>query len=68
MIFIHEDDLAKMLQTQYQKGIEEGVKLMQQKMLLACENGNPIELLDGKAYFVKSDIQNLRDIIDDLEV
>ena len=55
-----------MLDTQYKKGIEIGIKLMQQRMLLACENGNPIEL-DGRAYFVKSDIQNLRDIIDDLE-
>ena len=36
-------------------------------MLLACENGTPIEI-DGKAYFIKSDIQNLRDIFTDLDV
>ena len=55
-----------MLDTQYKKGIEIGIKLMQKRMLLACENGNPIEL-DGRAYFVKSDIQNLRNIMDDME-
>ncbi len=66
MLFIEEKELQHMLDTQYKKGIEIGIKLMQQRMLLACENGNPIEL-DGRAYFVKSDIQNLRDIIDDLE-
>lgn len=40
---------------------------MKQRMLLACENGNPIELNDGRAYFIKSDIDNLRDIFADLE-
>lgn len=40
---------------------------MQEKMLLACENGTPIEI-DGRAYFIKSDIQNLHDMFADLEV
>ena len=66
MLLIKEEELQQMLDIQYKKGIELGIKLMQQRMLLACENGNPIEL-DGRAYFVKSDIQNLRDIFDDLE-
>lgn len=38
---------------------------MKERMLLACENGNPIEI-DNRAFFVKSDIDNLRDIIADL--
>ncbi|RHN06124.1 hypothetical protein DWZ31_13825 [Roseburia intestinalis] len=66
MLFIEEKELQHMLDTQYKKGIEIGIKLMQKRMLLACENGNPIEL-DGRAYFVKSDIQNLRNIMDDME-
>ena len=37
------------------------------KSVLACENGTPIELSDGRAYFIKSDIQNLHDIFSDLE-
>lgn len=39
---------------------------MEERLLLACENGNPIEI-NGRAYFIKSDIQNLRDIFEDLE-
>lgn len=66
MLFIEEKELQHMLDTQYSKGVELGIKLMEQRMLLSCENGNPIEL-DGRAYFVKSDIQNLRDIMDDME-
>lgn len=66
MLFIEEKELQHMLDIQYKKGIEIGIKLMQKRMLLACENGNPIEL-DGRAYFVKSDIQNLRNIMDDME-
>ena len=44
MLFIEEKELQQMLQAQYKKGIEIGIKLMQKRMLLACENGNPIEL------------------------
>ena len=50
----------------YQDGIKHGLKLMEERLLLACENGNPIEI-NGRAYFIKSDIQNLRDIFEDLE-
>ncbi len=39
---------------------------MEERILLACENGNPLDI-KGKAYFIKSDIQNLRDIMDDIE-
>lgn len=39
---------------------------MQQRMLLACENGTPINI-EGRAYFIKSDMENLRDIFADLE-
>ena len=70
MLLIDENDLETMLQAQYQKGVTEGtqmgIRLMEERLLLACENGNPIGI-KGRAYFVKSDIQNLRDIIDDME-
>lgn len=39
---------------------------MQEKMLLACEKGTPIEI-DGRAFFIKSDIQNLHSIFAELE-
>ena len=62
-----ERELKVMLDHAEIKGIEQGIKIMQQRMLLACENGTPIELPDGRAYFIKSDIQNLYDIFSDLE-
>ena len=65
MLLIEEKDLEKLLERKYQEGVCQGVKLMKQRMLLACENGNPIEI-DNRAFFVKSDIDNLRDIIADL--
>ena len=62
-----ERELKVMLDQAERRGIEQGIRLMQQRMLLACENGTPIELLDGRAYFIKSDMQNLHDIFSDLE-
>ena len=62
-----EQELKKMLEQAERRGIEQGIRLMQERMLLACENGTPIELPDGRAYFIKSDIQNLHDIFADLE-
>ena len=66
MVDIKKIQMQQALNHQYNKGIFEGIKIMKQRMLLACENGTPIEI-DGRAYFVRSDLQNLRDIMDDLE-
>lgn len=62
-----EDNELKIMLEAEVRGIEAGIRLMQERMLLACDNGTPIEI-DGKAYFVKSDMQNLHDIFADLEV
>lgn len=59
-------ELKEMLDNAERRGIEQGIRLMQERMLLACENGNPISI-NGKAFFIKSDIQNLQDIFTDLE-
>ena len=59
-------ELKAMLDQAERRGIEQGIKLMQERMLLACENGTPISI-NGKAYFIKSDMQNLQDIFADLE-
>lgn len=61
-----EGKLKVMLNHAEKRGIKKGIKIMQQKMLLSCENGNPINI-DGRAFFVKSDIQNLHDIFSALE-
>lgn len=55
-----------MFQDAFEHGIVTGIKLMEQKILKACEEGKPIEI-DGRVYFVKSDIQNLREIFDKME-
>ena len=55
-----------MFQDAFEQGIVTGIKLMEQKILMACEEGKPVEI-DGKAYFVKSDIQNLRVIFAKME-
>ena len=65
MLIVEEKDLEKLLEKKYQEGVCQGVRLMKQRMLLACENGNPIEI-DNRAIFVKSDIDNLRDVFADL--
>ena len=48
------------------RGVMQGIKIMEQRILLACENGNPLNI-EGKAYFIRSDIDNLRGIFTDLE-
>ena len=66
MVRINELQWQKVLNIQYRKGVEDGIRIMKQRMLMACENGTPIEI-DGRAFFVRSDLQNLHDIMDDLE-
>lgn len=61
-----ERELKIMLDQAERSGIEKGIRLMQERMLLACENGTPISI-NGRAYFIKSDMQNLHDIFSDLE-
>ena len=55
-----------MFQDAFEQGIVTGIKLMEQKILIACEEGKPVEI-DGRVYFVKSDIQNLREIFAKME-
>lgn len=66
MLNIKERDLQRLLYSEYQKGIERGIEMMKQKLLHAYENGNPV-VLDKRAYFIKSDMDNLRDIFEDME-
>ena len=59
-------ELLQLLQQAYEKGVADGKEIEQQKILLACENGTPINI-EERAYFVRGDLQNLRDIFADLE-
>lgn len=67
MLLIEESELKELLENEYRKGFAQGMKLMEQRMLLANENGTPLEIA-GRVWFVKSDMENLRDIFADLEV
>lgn len=49
-----------------QKDFEEGIKHMERKILSVCDTDKPIEI-DGKAYFVQSDIKHLHKLFDDIE-
>lgn len=67
MLLIGKEELNQLLEKKYQEGVLEGTKLMKERMLLACQNGTPIELSDGRGYFVQDAISNLRTIFDTLE-
>lgn len=64
--FTELEKREKELENNFNAGVLQGIKIMQQRMLLACENGTPINI-EGRAYFVKSDLQNLQHIFSDLE-
>lgn len=65
-IHSHTERIEQMMEEQYNKGITVGMELMMEKLRMAAENGTPIEI-DGRAWYLKSDIENLRDIFEDME-
>lgn len=65
MLHMEENELHQLLKREYQKGFLDAINLMEQRLLLACENGTPVAI-GNKAYFIKSDLQNLQDIVNDL--
>ena len=58
--------MGQMMEEQYNRGITVGMELMMEKLRIAADNGTPIEI-DGRAWYLKSDIENLRDIFEDME-
>lgn len=67
MLLIEESELKELLEKEYRKGFAQGIKLMEQRILLANENGTPLEI-SGRVWFIKNDMENLSDIFADLEV
>ena len=61
-----EKEMKIMLEAET-RGVEAGIRLMQEKMLFACENGTPIELPDGKAYWIQNDMEHLRQVMDSIK-
>lgn len=66
MLYIEESKLKQLLEHEYRKGVAQGIKLMEQRLLLASENGTPLEV-SGKAWFIHSDVENLQGIFEDME-
>lgn len=58
-------ELKEMLDVAEEIGKVEGIRLMQEKMLLACENGTPIEI-DGRVYWIQNDLEHLRQVMNSL--
>ena len=56
----------RLIKKAYKKGFAEGVRLMEQRMLLAAENGPPINI-EGRAYFIQDDIEHLKEIFAEIE-
>lgn len=48
------------------EGILEGIRLMEKRMILAAENGTPIDV-DGRAYFIQDDMDHLKEIFAEIE-
>ena len=48
------------------EGILEGVRLMEQRMILAAKNETPIDV-DGRAYFIQDDMDHLKEIFAEIE-
>ena len=57
-------------ETEIKKAVEEGfksgVESIERKILSVCDTDKPIEI-DGRAYFVQSDIKHLHKLFDDIE-
>ena len=63
-------DEIQMLKEIYAEGIKEGilegVRLMEQWLILAAKNGTPIDV-DGRAYFIQDDMDHLKEIFAEIE-
>lgn len=57
----------RLIEKAYKKGFAEGVRLMEQRMLLAAENGTAINI-EGRAYFVQNDMNHLKEIFAEIEI
>lgn len=63
-------DEIQMLKEIYAEGVKEGilegVRLMEQRMILAAKNETPIDV-DGRAYFIQDDMERLKGIFAEIE-
>ncbi len=55
------------MQQTFNTGVQLGISIHERKIVYASEHNKPIEI-DGKVYWIESDIQHLRKIMDRVEV
>lgn len=58
-----EQQLQNKLDEYYNRGIQHGIRMMKDKMLLACRRGTPIEI-DRRVYYIRTDLDNLKEIME----
>ena len=58
-----KQQLQDKLDEYYNRGIQHGIRMMKDKMLLACRRGIPIEI-DGRVYYIRNDLDNLKEIME----
>lgn len=58
-----DKETCMLLKEAEDRGVLLGIKLMQQRILIACENRTPISI-NGRGYWVQSDIDHLRQVMD----
>lgn len=63
---MHKMEITTDMSVLFQLGYLIGRLQMEQKIQDQCERGKPI-LAMGRLYWLKDELSNLRDIIDDLE-
>lgn len=58
-----DKELKRLLEKEYQKGVLAGIRLMEERLMLAHANGTGVEI-KGRMWYLKSDLENLRDVMD----
>ena len=57
MMLMEHEQLEAVKAAESKRGFMDGVKLMEQRMIMAAESGKAIEI-DGRAYFIRNDLQD----------
>ncbi len=55
------------MQQTFNTGVQLGISIHERKIVYASEHNKPIEI-DGKVYWIESDIQHLRKIMDRVRI
>ena len=60
MMLMEQKELEAVKAAEYKRGFMDGVKLMEQRVIMAAESGKAIDI-DGRAYFARNDLQDLEE-------